>query len=303
MNVILFGATGMVGQGVLRECLLRSTFINVAVLMFVMAPAVHAQSPAPKDPAPAANLQGDKSHPPAPETLKLLQGMTNWDHAPAMPLNPQGLHLRFAQFDKRKTANDNAVVYRAYASGAPTGQRYSLVSWTVGEPLQSVVAEVWLNERGLLMCSKPTSEQQNADSVSEHDEINLVIQAGKGEPKRFALVSEDQKLLVPGTLVPYPIEAKDKACSVQALLASPHGEAFLLQGSGFPRQTTVNVESISAGERQTGNFQSSVTGELTATVFPFVEGKDSGVAEVHLSTPDCKLDLKLPWGKDSYHIE
>jgi hypothetical protein len=166
-----------------------------------------------------------------------------------------------------------------------------------------VVAEVWLNDRGLLMRSKPTSEEQNSDSVREQDEVVLVVHAGKGEPKRFALVSEDQKLLVPGTLVPYPLEAKDKACGVQALLASPHGEAFLLEGSGFPRLATVNIESISAGERQTANFQSSPTGELTATVFPFVVGKDSGIVEVHLSTPDCKLDLKLPWGKDSYHIE
>jgi hypothetical protein len=220
-----------------------------------------------------------------------------------MPLNPQGLHLRFAQFNKHKTADGNAIVYRVYASGAPTNQRYSLVSWTVGEQLQSAVPEVWLNSSGLLMRSQPTQEEQNADSVSEQHELDLVVQARKGEPKRFAIVSEDQKLLVPGTLVPYPIEAKDKACGVHALLASPHGEAFLLEGSGFARNTTVKVDSISAGEHQTANFQSSVLGELNATIFPFVVGKDSGVAEVHLSTPACNLELKLPWGKDSYHLE
>ena len=280
--------------------LVRRTSISVAILLLVTTTGGHSQATAP---APAINLQGDKSHPPAPETLKVIQGMINWDQAPAMPLNPQGLRLRFAQFDKRKIAGGKAVVYRAYASGAPTGQRYSLVSWIVGQQLQTVVAEVWLNDHGLLMSTKPTIEQQTADSVPEQDEIDLVVLAGKGEPKRFALVSEDQKLLIPGTLVPYPIEAKDRACSIQALLASPHGEAFLLEGSGFSRKVPVNVESLSAGERQTANFQSSVLGELTATVFPFVEGKDSGVAEVHLSTPDCKLDLKLPWGKNSYHIE
>jgi hypothetical protein len=271
--------------------------------MLVMPTAVHAQAPAPGNAAPAVTPQGDKSPPPAPETQKLIQGMVNWDQAPAMPLNPQGFHLRFAQLNKRKTANGNAILYRVYATGAPTNQRYSLVSWTVGEQLQSVVAELWLNDHGLLMRSKPTQEEQNADSVSEQHELDLVVQARKGEPKRFAIVSEDQKLLVPGTLVPYPIEAKDKACGVQALLASPHGEAFLLEGSGFARHTTVKVDSISAGEHQTASFQSSVLGELTATIFPFVVGKDSGVAEVHLSTPDCNLDLKLPWGKDSYHIE
>ena len=142
--------------------LVRRTSISVAILMLVTTSAGHSQATAP---APAINLQGDKSHPPAPETLKVIQGMINWDQAPAMPLNPQGLHLRFAQFDKRKIAGGKAVVYRAYASGAPTGQRYSLVSWIVGQQLQTVVAEVWLNDHGLLMSTKPIIEQQTADSM------------------------------------------------------------------------------------------------------------------------------------------
>lgn len=280
----------------------RRTSVGAAILLSVMTAALCAQAPAPSPP-PAITLQGNNSPPPSSQTAKVIQGMINWDQAPAMPMNPQGLHLRFAQFDKRKTADGNAVVYRAYATGAPTNQRYSLVSWVVGGQLQAMAPEVWLNNRGLLMCSKPTEEQQNADSVAAKDEIDFIVQARKGEPKRYAIVSEDQKLLVPGTLVPYPIEAKDKACSVRALLASPNGEAYLLEGSGFARHVTIKVDSISAGEHQTANFQSSVLGELTATVFPFVAGKDSGVTEVHLSTPDCNLELKLPWGKDNDHIE
>lgn len=269
------------------------------VVALVLNLGAHAQATTPV----GVNLQGDKKHDPSTETVNALQTMINWDRAPVIAQNPQGIHLRFAQFDKRKIGDGNFIVYRAYAPGIPTGQRYSLIQWTVGESLQSVTDDVWVNDRGLLMCSKPAKEQLNADSVPTENEVDFVVQAGRGEPKRFALISEDHRTIIPGTLVPYPLEAKDKTCSVQALLASPQGEAFLLEGSGFAPQVEVKLDSVSAGEHQTGAFQSSPTGQLTTTVFPFVEGKDRGIAEIHLSTPDCSLNVKLPWGKDSYHVE
>ena len=274
----------------------------VAVSVIILTTVVACQASA-QQTAPPVNLQGDTSQAPSAQTVRIIQAMINWDHAPATPINPQGIHLCFVQFDKRKVGGHNMVVYRGYAPGVATDQQYALITWPIGGQMQIVANQVWINNHGLLMCAQPTKEEQNADSVSEKDEIDFVVEAGKGEPKRFALVSQDPKLVIPGTLVPYPLEAKDKACSMQALLAGPHGEAFILEGSGFAPQAEVKLDSVSAGEHQTGTFHSSPTGQLTTTILPFVEGKDHGVAEVHLSAPDCNLSLKLPWGKDSYHVE
>jgi hypothetical protein len=247
-------------------------------------------------------MQGDKSQLPSAQTVETLKTMINWDRVPAKA-NSLGVFLRLSQFDKRRIGDSNYIVYRAYAAGAPTNQNYKALSWTLGTPVQQMPGKIWVNKHGLLMRSEPTKEQQNADSVPEENEFDFVIQAAKGEPRRFILGSEDTKLIIMGTAVPYPFEVKDQACSVQVLLASPDGDAFILKASGFAGQIEAQVDSTSGGLHQMGKYQTSPTGEFITILFPFVEGKDRGVAEVHISAPACSLAMNLPWGKDSYHVE
>jgi len=283
---------------------MRTSFFAGLLLLVASftSPKLHAQGAVPPLPS-GVNLQGDTSHPPSADVIKMITAMRGWDSAKATPINPSGLKLRFVEFDKRKINGGNFIAYRAYADGAPTSIHYSLILWPLDGQMQVVMQDLYVNKKGLLMCNKPTPAQENSDSVAEQDEVDLLMQSAKGEPKRYALVSEEPKLFIPGTVVSYPLESKDKACEAQALIGTSEAALLFLKGKGFAPKIQIALESTSAGEHQSATFTSDDNGELFTALFPFVEGKDHGIVDIHLSTPDCTLKLSVPWGKDSYQVE
>jgi hypothetical protein len=230
----------------------------------------------------------------------VLERQVGWDDNLPNDVNPAGLQFQFSKIGELNLPQGHLINYRVYVHGAAENKKYALGVWKVGTELQVLPTDVYVNTKGLLMDHKPRPDQEDKDSVEEEDELDLAVEAARGEPIRVILATADGKLMVPGTVVPFPIESKDKTCRLEARLASKDGEAILLYVDGLPPNTVVPFETNSAGEVGQGEFTVNANGHAAATDLPYVKGKKSGVVKETLTTNECSVSVEIPWGKGSY---
>jgi len=233
--------------------------------------------------------------------LQMLQTQIIWDNGFNKPTGPR---LRFAKVDEVTRPEGHFVRYRIYASGAAEGTPYILAGWTIGRSLSDLNAlsnSVYVNRKGLLFTRKPTADEEDRDTVGPDAEYDLGVQAADGEPVRLMLRSPDNKVMIPGTLVPFPIESSDKGCKLSAMLATPDGEAILIEGEGFQPNSQVWLQSNSAGEQRQSQKPVDSSGHIQFVDLPYVAGKDAGMLNDTISTKDCTVSVIIPWGKGTYH--
>lgn len=258
---------------------------------------MHGQAPT----APAAAASNPASQVP-PKVLQMLKTQVLWDNGLD---HPEGPRLRFVKVDEVTRPEGNFIRYRIYASGVPEGTPYTLAAWTIGKDLDdlNVLSEgVYVNRKGLLLTRKPNPDEEDSDTVTAKDaEYDLGLQAADGEPLRFVLRSADNKVLVPGTLVPFPIESTDKGCKLSALLATPDAEAILVEADGFTPNSQILLQSESAGEQHQSQKPVDVGGHVQFVDLPYVAGKEAGMLNATISTKYCTVFISVPWGKGTYH--
>jgi len=270
-------------------------FCALSVWLLAASIAIHGQTPS----APAATTDTTAQLPPA--ILQMLNTQAVWDNGFNRPGGPR---LRFAKVDEVTRPQGHFTRYRIYAAGVPEGTAYILAAWTIGKStgeLNVLSSSVYVNRKGLLLTRKPNPGEEDSDTVGQDAEYDLGVQAADGEPLRFVLRSPDNKVLVPGTLVPFPIESTDKACRLSALLAAPDGEAILIEGDGFAPNTDVLVQDNSAGESRVSKHSVDANGHLQFVELPYVTGKDAGTLNDTISTKNCTVSVNIPWGKGTYH--
>jgi hypothetical protein len=263
-----------------------------------LAPASVAQTS--KQTAPSVLVEVTPSVKAGEELKADLQRQIGWDDNLPSEVNPTGLQFQFSKIGDKTFPQGHAVNYRAYVHGAAENKKYSLGIWKVGAEMQILPTDVYVNAKGLLMDHKPRPDQENKDSVEEEDEIDLALQAARGEPIRVVLATADGKLMVPGTVVPFPIVGKDKNCRLEIRLATPDAEAILVYADGLPPNTEVPFQSNSAGEQGQASFSVNAHGHAATADMPYVEGKASGVVKETLATKECSVSVEIPWGKGSY---
>jgi hypothetical protein len=254
--------------------------------------------------APASHAQQSGQTLPK-EALAAIQQQVGMDDNLPGEKNPSGLRFRFSKINEEafvlSGAQGHYVRFRAYVAGARENQKYMLATWKIGAEIEVVYDQAYVNRKGLLMAHKPRPDQEDKDSVESDDELDLAIQAAKGEPVRLLLATADGKFMVPGTIVPYPIESKDGNCRLEARLALPDAEAVLIYADGLPPNTEVPLQSVSAGESEPGKLTVNAQGHAVTIDLPYVEGKDSGVLKASIATKGCSVSVEIPWGKGSYH--
>ena len=227
---------------------------------------------------------------------KLLGQQYAWDQSAAMAAT----RLIFKEKSRKKTDQGTVITYDVSAPGLPTDQHYTLIAWPLNRGIEPVRSGISLTLDGKLTCTGKTQ----ADCKPEADPIiSLAVQATRGEPKRFGLISDDQKAKALGTVVPFPILGRDGGCSLEVLLATPDGDVAMVRGSGFVPNTSVPISSDSAGEVVTGIWKVDDKGNLMSSVLPQVRGKTSGDTTILVKAPGCSPKVTFHWGKDSYHVE
>lgn len=233
--------------------------------------------------------------------IDMVNAQVQWDAGLRDPKRP---HLEFAKFDEFNRSEGHFTRFRVFARGVPEGAQYTVAIWKIGtsiQNLQMMSSPAYVNRKGLLLTRKPSADQEDIESAGEGLEFDIGIQAANGEPIRFVLRSKDSKVIVPGTLIPYPIEPSDKSCRLSVLLSAPEANIVLVTADGFTPNTDLVVKGDSAGEPKESKHKTDANGRVQFAELPYVVGKEAGVLADTIETPDCSVSVQIPWGKGSYH--
>ena len=188
------------------------------------------------------------------------------------------------------------IKFRLFASGVPHDGVYTLVSWPVTQKVPGeVLTGVTLRSTGLAVCAGAPGTCGGADNPD--DPIDIPLQPVPGEPVRLGLVSADGASRVFATLVPLPLRGEDRGCMVEATLLTPRGELVLVEAAGLPANTTVTLDSDSAGERHSGKEKADADGRLASALLPFKKGETGGTLKVDVKAPRCSPSVSIPWGQ------
>lgn len=187
------------------------------------------------------------------------------------------------------------VQYHIFVSGLPTDINYTVLQWPVTRPGPAPVIEgVSLGKNGIAMCAGRTEEQCGNRSKPD-DPIEFTFNPAKGEPFRLALVSGENRATI--VIVPDPISAKDKGCTLSVERLLPHFELAYVSGSGFPPDAVINFESHSYSEQHPLQTKTDSAGNLQFGVLPFVAGHKKGTTAIKAVGTACSPSLKFDWGQ------
>jgi len=265
-------------------------FLLLSIAVFVCS-AANSQAPRPQSAI-------------SPDVVKMLNAQAGWDDAIPGEHNPTGLHMEFAKIESAAFLQGKSVGhinrYRILVPGAPQESAYALASWKIDGQPRIAYTQVFVNAKGLLLPHRPEPGQQDKDALDPADEIDLSLQTAAGEPVRYALTSADGKLIVPGTVVPYPIEKRDGPCRLEARLAMPDAEGVLIYADGLDPNADVPFQAVSEGEAHPGTFHTNARGHAATVDLPYVKGKSAGALNVSVATKSCTVAVEIPWGKGSY---
>lgn len=266
----------------------------LSYFLSLVAAIALAQSPTPE--SNAAQAEGQLP----PKFVQMLKTQAAWDEGFN---NPSGPRLQFAKFGDFERPDGHFAHYRIFAPGAEEGKPYIFALLKIGvqpENVQIMTSPAYVNRKGLLLTRKPKPDEEDSESVAEGVEYDIGIQAANGEPLRFLVRSKDNKVFLPGTLVPYPIESANNGCKLEARLAVPEGQAILIYADGFPPNSPIEVQGNSAGESKEAKHMTDANGHVQFFDLPSVVGKDSGTVTESISSKECNVSVSIPWGKGTY---
>jgi hypothetical protein len=240
----------------------------------------------------------------------LLSMQMNWDASKSDDNAKPSPTLRFVLYDKQEQDGKTFSHYYVYAPGVPQNKPFALISWPIGwdaqkPEFQPSYSDLYVNARGVVMCRKPTPQEINSDAPQIESDARLdVIAAGSmGEPVRFALFTERDGIVAMGRIIVNPIEAEDKGCRLQSILAVGGAEVVLVEGTGFPDRSTVEITSESDSNPQTAKFKTDADGRFETPVVLMKQGLAQGTAILSAKSPACAPSVKFDWGHDTYKVQ
>jgi hypothetical protein len=252
-----------------------SIAVIVLPLALVSAHLVHGQD----GPPPTANIQDAVSN--------LVKMHDAWGPKASSPNTRLNI--------KESARSGQLIKFRLYAEGLPKDAIYTIVIWPVTQKGPSKnLAGVTLDESGLAVCAgKPGT----CGGDKPNDPIDLTVQPVPGEPLRLGLVSEDGATKVFAKVVPIPLRGEDRGCAVEGVLLTPGTEVVLIEGSGFPANAELQMDSDSEGERHGERKKADADGRYVSAMLPYKKGVNRGTLKVSLKSAGCSPSIKVPWGK------
>jgi len=201
-----------------------------------------------------------------------------------------------ASIEARELSREGAkVTYTLYVKGLPTDKVYTLVSWPVGKPGPfPAIKGVSIDENGQVSCTGRLPGECTDPSPQGRGAVKLTFTPVKGEPFRVALVNGASKAAI--AIVPDPILAEDKRCTLEAVRLLPHFELAYLSGAGYKPNTAVSFHTESYGEKHALSPVADANGKIQFAIMPFVTGHDAGTTTISTSGNICSPTLHFDWG-------
>jgi hypothetical protein len=182
--------------------------------------------------------------------------------------------------------------YRLQVAGLPAGTAYGVWTRTFGRDFVEVVSGLRPDAAGVLAVADGGSVKQRLD--------DLELDPGpypRGAAWWVAIASEDHKIAAFARVVPYPIEARDGACSISLELISLHGGRFIALGDGFPPGEDVDIESRASGTVSRRRERVPADGRLPLDVVTHGAIDGDAVARYAVKARGCSPVVEYRWGE------
>lgn len=215
-------------------------------------------------------------------------------------LNSPGVELSLKETGRAHQADRTLVTYNLYAQGFPEGSVFTLVIFQLDSSVQQVMNGVTLDKNGMAICA---GREGTCKSDQPNDPIDLAIFAGKGEPKRFALVTADKSKKGAISVIPFPNSTTDNGCHLESVIGTPNGELTFIQASGFDPGEELIMSGKSYDEEHRDVVKAAPDGSYFATLLPAVKGKKSGKTVLELKSKKCAPKITFSWGEGAYQLQ
>ena len=277
------------------RCCTLHLFLALFLALFLVTIAV-GQADRANEPPPqsARNTAQDLT----PEQKAKIEQLAKLQKHFGKDLNSPGVQLSLKEISRSRT-DRTLIKYELYATGFPAESTYTLFQVPIDGSFVKTLEGVTLDKNGRALCG---GNEARCQGNSADDPIDLVVFAGKGEPKRFALFSEDEDHLKGFvSVIPFPNASSDKGCRLESTIGSPNGEVTYIQATGFEPNTELTIDGGSYGERHHDRSRAQADGSYFSTLLPYVTGKKSGKTTIQVKSTNCNPKLTFEWG--TYHVE
>ena len=103
-------------------------------------------------------------------------------------MNSPGVTLSLNEINRRRITDRTLVTYELYATGMPKDHIFTIFEVKISGQFNKLLEGVTLDSDGQAICA---GRKGTCSGDAPNNPVDLVFFAGKAEPKRLALVSED----------------------------------------------------------------------------------------------------------------
>lgn len=293
--------------------------------------------PEPHTPTPAEVAQQEQMRAlAAAERLASLQA--HWGPDMSTP----GLSIALTEVLREKMADGTTrITYHITGTGFAPSDRLSLVRWPLDSQSRVVMSGIGFDSTGTAICAPAEAAVPSAptqagtagappaslpatpscrDSMQVNQPVVVEATAAAGEPIRVALIGADRKHGAATTAVPFPITDEDKGCRLSVMLSLRDAGMVLVDGSGFPPNTPLEMEAVTGAETRTLHPRSDPSGSFIIIVLPTEKGQTAGETTVRFAginhfpslnatnapapvDSDCRPAVTFHWGKGTYKLD
>jgi len=182
--------------------------------------------------------------------------------------------------------------YQLRAEGVPRGFTFDVWTQDFGQQFKEAYSGFRVEATGVLASVYGSGQPRRLEDIA--------LGPGpypKGAVWMVALASEDHKLSAFAKVIPHPIVARDRACSVFLELISLHGNRFLATGAGFVPGEEVDVDLLSAGRVTQRKLRVSADGRLPLDIVMHGGIGTDLSARYAVKASSCGPAIEYEWGE------
>lgn len=263
--------------------------------------------------------------------LRLASLQAHWGAGMSTP----GLSMSLVETGRAKTADGaTQLSYHITASGFTPGDSLSLIRWPLNEQAHKVMSDLALAPDGTLICAappaNPTPTAPSAakapagptapsctSTMKPNDPVVIQASVAQGEAIRVAVVDDDRSRGAAASVVPFPLASENQGCKLSIVLGLQDASMVLVEGTGFPPNTPLKLESITGSNTRQLSPRTNADGRLVVVDLPQSKGAPTGTTTVrfagvtHFPTledsksppkpdPTCAPSVTYTWGKGTY---
>jgi hypothetical protein len=233
------------------------------------------------------------------DQTQMVTKLANLQKGFGKKMNSPGVDLSLREINRWRASDRTFVKYELYGTGLPANSTFSLLKIQISGKVLKQLDGITIASDGRAICAGRIGTCSGSEPNSP---IDLAFFAGKAEPIRLALVSNDEthaKGFIQA--IPFPNSITDKGCMLQSIIGTPKGELTYIQGSGFEPNEELTTDGESYGEKSHSVSKADADGSYFAAALPNVLGKTSGTTTWSVKGKNCNPSLTFTWG--TYQLE